>query len=190
MYAVVLLYNYYQRKLNPESEFVNSESFCNLVVTLRPSLKPYVKIMDLPDNKKPDGPENELLLTKKTIVHACNVSLALDASKDYPYTEKWAISKVAVLLVDSSKENCFMQFGSITQGVWSVIEKDVDFSNIGSESEEVGNHISKKKRITRKTLREEMDADETGFQELAFLAVKEAAGMLSLVTPQNFLQKM
>ncbi|KAM7486999.1 hypothetical protein LguiA_003008 [Lonicera macranthoides] len=133
--------------------------------------------MDLPDNKEPDGPVNELSLTKKTIVHACNVSLALDASKDSPYTEKWPISKVAVLLVDSSKENCFMQFGSITQGVWSVIEKDVDFSNISSESEEVDKHISKKKRITRKTSREEMDADETGFQEVAFLAVKEAAGI-------------
>jgi dGTP triphosphohydrolase len=63
-----------------------------------------------------------------------DICTLLDASKKVPNIEGWPVSKVAVLLVDSKKENCFLRSCSITDGAWSLIEKDVDASNQISEA--------------------------------------------------------
>ncbi|KAJ6371858.1 hypothetical protein OIU77_002222 [Salix suchowensis] len=76
-------------------------------------------------------------LLEERIMEACSISMSLDASEDDLNIDGWPISRVAVLLIDSKKESCFLQFGSITEGVWSVIEKDVDVSNDSSEAMEL-----------------------------------------------------
>ncbi|XP_059632887.1 uncharacterized protein LOC132275422 isoform X2 [Cornus florida] len=177
VHAVVLLYNYYQRRKHAEVEFLNFESFCKLAVTLRPSLMSHMKILNRSDYTELNDLENQFSLTEKAIMDACDLSLVLNASKDVPSTEGWPISKVAVLLIDSRKENCVLVFSSITHGVWSVIEKDLDVSNASSEDAVEGKNINKRKRIARKPLRDEANAGEAGFQQLAYSAVKEAMGI-------------
>ncbi|KAJ6420579.1 hypothetical protein OIU84_028009 [Salix udensis] len=110
-------------------------------------------------------------------MEACSISMSLDAAEDDLNIDGWPISRVAVLLIDSKKENCFLQFGSITEGVWSVIEKDVDVSNDSSEGTTDFNHVNKKKRIIRKPLKCKSRSNGAGFQQFAFLAVKEATGI-------------
>uniref|UniRef100_A0A5B7BBS7 DRBM domain-containing protein n=1 Tax=Davidia involucrata TaxID=16924 RepID=A0A5B7BBS7_DAVIN len=175
VHAVVLLYDYYQRRRHPDVEFLGFESFCKLAVTLKPALMAHMKLMHRSDYTELDDLENQISLTEKAIMDACNISLVLDASKDVPSAEGWPISKVAVLLIDSRKENCLLLFSSITQGVWSVIEKDLDVSNATPEGMVEGKHINKRKRITKK--RDEMNGDEAGYQQLAYSAVKEATGI-------------
>ncbi|CAK9161129.1 unnamed protein product [Ilex paraguariensis] len=174
VHAVVVLYNYYQRKQHPELEFLDFESFCKLAATLKPTLMAHMKLMQQSDNIEFDDLENQLSATEKAIMDACNISLVLDASKDVPIIEGWPISKVAVLLIDSRKENCLLQFSTITHGIWSVIEKDLDAFNTNSDSPVGGKHTNKRKKVSKKTLKDEQDADETGFRQLAFSAIKEA----------------
>lgn len=121
----------------------------------------------------------ELSVTEKAIRDACNISMALDASKDVPNMEGWPISKVAVLLIDSKKENCLLQFGSVTQGVWSLIEKEIGESNINSEISAKGKVGNKRKRNSRTT--DEKNDDDNGFLQLAFDAVKEVTGNSSII---------
>ncbi|KAL2508679.1 hypothetical protein Fot_32326 [Forsythia ovata] len=133
MYAVVLLYNYYHRKQHPELEFLDVVAFC--------------------DPKELNGIKDGLSVTEKAIRDACDISSALDTSKDVPNTEGWPISKVAVLLIDSKNENCLLQFAE----------------------KKVGN---KRKRNSRKSI-DEKNADDNGFLQLAFDAVKEVTGINS-----------
>lgn len=70
-----------------------------------------------------------------------------------------------------------MQFGSITEGVWSVIEKDVDVSNNSLEGTMDSDHVNKKKRIIKKPLKGKSSSNEGRFQQFAFSAVKEATGI-------------
>lgn len=131
--------------------------------------------MQLSKTSELDDPENHLSATEKIVMDACNISTSLNASNDFPNTEGWPISKVTVFLVDSGKENCVLIFGSVTQGVWSIIEKYLDAAN---DSLEGLKH--RKKRTTKKPTRNEADSDdEASLQQLAFSAVKEAAGMQS-----------
>ncbi|CAL5347995.1 unnamed protein product [Camellia sinensis] len=174
--AVVLLYNYYQRKRHSEVEFLGFESFCKLAVTLKPTLMGYLKLMQRSDYAELDDPEDQLSMTEKAIMDACDISLVLDASKDVPSTKGWPISKVAVLLTDPSKEICVLKFGSIINGVWSIIEKDIDSASVISEAIGNGKH-NKRKRNMKKPLRDETNADEAGFQRLAFSSVSEVTGI-------------
>lgn len=111
-------------------------------------------------------------------MQACDISTTLDASREVPIIEGWPITKVTVFLVDSKKENCSLLFSSITQGVWSVIEKDVQISHqiLGSTMET--NQTYKRKRVIQKSSRVDSRIDLTDYQQLAYLAVKEATGML------------
>ncbi|GMP78600.1 hypothetical protein CsSME_00034482 [Camellia sinensis var. sinensis] len=174
--AVVLLYNYYQRKRHSEVEFLGFESFCKLAVTLKPTLMGYLKLMQRSDYAELDDPEDQLSMTEKAIMDACDISLVLDASKDVPSTKGWPISKVAVLLTDPSKEICVLKFGSIINGVWSIIEKDIDSASVISEAIGNGKH-NKRKRNMKKPLRDETNADEAGFQRLALSSVSEVTGI-------------
>ena len=38
----------------------------------------------------------------------------------------WSISKVAVLLLDPTRKRCLMESTANTEGVWSIIEKEID----------------------------------------------------------------
>lgn len=176
VHAVVLLYNYYHRKQHQQLEFLGFESFCKLAVVLKPSLLSHMKLMQISKTSELDDLENHLSVTEKRIMDACDISTSLNASIDVPNMEGWPISKVAVFLVDSRKENCVLLFSSVTQGVWAVIEKDIDATNHSSEG---AKQINRKKRTIKKPTRDETGCDEASLQQLAFSAVKEAAGMLS-----------
>ncbi|KAI3889559.1 hypothetical protein MKW92_038713 [Papaver armeniacum] len=147
MHAVVLLYNYYHRKQFPQLEFLDFESFCKVSVKATPGLLEHMKFMQRCKSLS-NGPED----------------LFLDASKDAPCTEGWPVSKVAVFLMDSMR-NCFLVYGSTTQGVWSLIEEANDcFKN-------------KKKKIRKWPLGGDINADEVSYRRIAFSIVKEATGI-------------
>ncbi|KAK3204456.1 hypothetical protein Dsin_018502 [Dipteronia sinensis] len=175
VHAVVLLYNYYHRKQHQQLKFEGFEPFCKLAVVQKPTLLAHMKLMQISNDAELDDMEKQLSLTEKSIMDACDISKCLDASKDFPSIEGWPISKIAVLVIDSKKENCFLQFGSITKGVWSVIEKDVNASSCIAEGME-GKHLNKKIKVTKKPLRDEVSNDEVFFQQFAISAVKEATG--------------
>ncbi|KAK1568460.1 hypothetical protein Q3G72_024811 [Acer saccharum] len=175
VHAVVLLYNYYHRKQHQQLKFEGFEPFCKLAVVQKPTLLAHMKLMQRSNDAELDDMEKQLSLTEKSIMDACDISKSLDASKDVPSIEGWPISKIAVLLIDSKKENCFLQFGSITKGVWSVIEKDTDTSSCIAEGMEA-KHLNKKIKVTKKPLRDEVSNDEVFFQQFAISAVKEATG--------------
>ncbi|KAJ0094022.1 hypothetical protein Patl1_26334 [Pistacia atlantica] len=176
VHAVVLLYNYYHRKQQQHLTFEGFESFCKLAVVMRPALLTHLKLMQRSDDSESNDLEKQISLTEKAVMDACDIAKTLDASKDVPITEGWPISKIVIFLIDARKENCFLQFSSITQGVWSMIEKDVNASSCISEGVMGGKHKAKKIKVTKRPLRGELGADELSFQQLAFSAVKEVTG--------------
>lgn len=173
VHAVVLLYNYYHRKQYPQLEFLCFENFCKLAVVIKPALMAHIRLLQ----RSNDTESQPFPLMEESIMEACSISMSLDASEDDLNIDGWPISKVAVFLVDSRKENCFLQFGSITEGVWSVIEKDVDVSNNSLEGTMDSDHVNKKKRIIKKPLKGKSSSNEGRFQQFAFSAVKEATGI-------------
>ncbi|GMY32440.1 hypothetical protein FCV25MIE_27682 [Fagus crenata] len=179
MHAAVLLYNYYLRKQHPQLEVLGFEAFCKLPVVLRPPLLAHLKLMQRSDDTELDDLEKQLSEREKGVMEACDISTSLDASKDVPNIEGWPISKVAVLLVDSKRENFILRFSSIIVGVWSLIEKDVDISNITSEGVVDAKQANTKERFIRKPSKDESSVDESSLLQLSYLAVKESTGMLS-----------
>ncbi|KAF5465331.1 hypothetical protein F2P56_015351 [Juglans regia] len=177
LHAIVLLYNYYLRKRHPQLEVLGFEAFCKLVVILKPALLAHMKLMQRSDDTELDDLEKQLSVTERTIMEACDISTKLDASKDVPNIEGWPMSKVSVLLFDYKKENCFLLFSSTTQGVWSVIEKDVDISNLNSEGQVEAKQMNRKRRVIRKPSKEDPNVNESALLQLAYLAVKEATGI-------------
>lgn len=176
MHGVVILYNYYHRKQHRELEFLGFESFCKLILGFHPPLLEYMKFMRKSDDTELIDPEKQLSLVEKTIMDSCDLCMRLNASKDSPDIEGWAISEVIVFLVDSRKENCLLEFSSITEGVWSLIGKDVDISNQSPEGmPELKQY--KKKRITKKPWRDDSGVNEDALQQLAFSSVREATGV-------------
>ena len=131
----MLLYNYYHRRDHPHLECLPFESFRSLTTVMRPALLPHFK----------ESGEDGVL--EKVIVDACSLSMILDESSDFSTLKKWPIRKVAVLLVDSKKTCCYLQHSSITQGVWSLLEKAI-----------------------------ECQSEEATFQKVAFAAIEEATG--------------
>uniref|UniRef100_A0A6M2F3T8 DRBM domain-containing protein n=1 Tax=Populus davidiana TaxID=266767 RepID=A0A6M2F3T8_9ROSI len=173
VHAVVLLYNYYHRKQYPQLEFLCFENFCKLAVVIKPALMAHIRLLQ----RSNDTESQPFPLMEESIMEACSISMSLDASEDDLNIDGWPISKVAVFLVDSRKENCFLQFGSITEGVWSVIEKDVDVSSNSLEGTMDSDHVNKKKRIIKKPLKGKSSSNEDRFQQFAFSSVKEATGI-------------
>ncbi|KAI3692677.1 hypothetical protein L6452_32498 [Arctium lappa] len=173
VHAAAVLYNYYHIKHHREREFLKFDQFCNLAIMFKPSILQHMKYMRQSDRPIIDDPENHLSLTEKAIMDACTISeTLLDASANMTSIIKgWPITKVAVLLIDSKRENCFLHFNN---GVWSAIEKDLssEVSGIGSESK-----TNKKRRML---LMKKDDAEgEAALQQLAFCAVKEVAGIIT-----------
>ncbi|MED6206005.1 hypothetical protein PIB30_022895 [Stylosanthes scabra] len=173
VHSVVLLYNYYHRKQNPELDFLPFDEFCKLAVSLRPNLLAHMKSTRKSDESEliDVANQDQLSLTEEKVMEACNISRSLDPLKSVPNVEGWPISKVAVLLVDCKMENCFLLFGSITEGVWSLIEKDVDASSFSSNvSSENGTKFYKKRKVID-------GLQNTKFLRIGYSAVKEAAGV-------------
>ncbi|KAI3756633.1 hypothetical protein L1987_56455 [Smallanthus sonchifolius] len=162
VHAVVVLYNYYHLNQHRGSQFLKFDQFCELAIMLKPSILHHMKYMCQSDHTIINDPENQLSLTEKAIMDACTISeTLLNASANISNViSEWKITKVAVLLIDSKKENCFLQFND---GVWLVIEKE-----LYSES---------KKR--KKIMIEYDEEGEVGFLKFAFSAVKEVAGIVS-----------
>ncbi|WMV40076.1 hypothetical protein MTR67_033461 [Solanum verrucosum] len=173
LHAVVLLYNYYQRKEDPQAQYLEFESFCKLAMTLKPALMSYMKFMNQSDLTSSKDMNNDLSVTEKAIQDACNISCALDASKDVPAINKWLISKVSVLLLDSKKETCFLNYCSVTEGVWSLIEKCLELPTAEIE----GTVERRKRQTSMRPVTVDQKDDDSGFQQLAFLAVKDATGI-------------
>lgn len=173
LHAVVLLYNYYQRKEDPQAQYLDFESFCKLAMTLKPALMSYMKFMNQSDLTFSKDMNNDLSVTEKAIQDACNISCALDASKDVPAINKWLISKVSVLLLDAKKETCFLNYCSVTEGVWSLIEKCLELPTAEIE----GTVERRKRQTSMRPVTVDQKDDDSGFQQLAFLAVKDATGI-------------
>ncbi|KAK7261607.1 hypothetical protein RIF29_27922 [Crotalaria pallida] len=177
VHSVVLLYNYYHRKHHPELPFLKFDEFCKLAVVLRPTLLAYMKYMQKSDETELLDAEKQLSLTEKKIIGACDICTCLDASKNTPNIEGWPISKVAVLLIDSNKENCVLLFSSITEGVWSVVEKDLDSPSQSSEVTSGTMVTYKKRRVIKKPMKDEANVDDSRFLQVGYSALKEAAGI-------------
>ncbi|KAH9783657.1 hypothetical protein KPL71_009407 [Citrus sinensis] len=131
-----------------------------------------MKLLQRSNDSELDDPDKQLSVTEKKIMDACDISNSLDASKDIPSAEGWPISKVAVLLIDSRKENCFLKHNSMTEGVFSLIEKDLDVSSCISEAMSEGKQKRKKIKVTRNFFEDAVNEDT--LQQVAFSAVKEA----------------
>ncbi|KAL8196100.1 hypothetical protein R6Q57_025100 [Mikania cordata] len=161
VHAAAVLYNFFHLSHHRESQFLKFEQFCKLAILFKPSILQHMKYMCQSDHTILNDPENQLSLAEKAIMDACTISeTLLNASANISNVVKeWKITKVSVLLIDSKKENCFLQFNN---GVWSVIEKEL--------------YPESKKR--KKIGMEYDEEDEVGFQKLAFLAVKEVAGIM------------
>ncbi|KAL0294658.1 UNVERIFIED_CONTAM: hypothetical protein Sangu_2516700 [Sesamum angustifolium] len=174
MHAVVLLYNYHHRKQKPELKFLKFSYFCKLALILRPQLISFMNLMRESESMDMSGAEDHRLsVTEKAIKDACDIASALDASRDAPEIEGWPISKVAVLLLDYKQENCLLQFGAVTKGVWSLIEKERNDCSINPEMSADGTGGKKRKRNSQNA------SADTELLELAFDAVKEITGIYS-----------
>ncbi|GJZ27032.1 hypothetical protein Tco_0571285 [Tanacetum coccineum] len=171
VHAAAVLYNYYHLNQHRDHEFLKFEQFCNLAIMFKPTILHYMKYMSPSDRPTLTDPATQLSPTEKAIMEACNISeTLLDASANVSsMIKEWPITKVAVLLIDSKKENCFLKFND---GVWSVIEEDL-------YPEESTNGIETKKSKKRKlSLMKKYDEEgEVGLQQLVFSAVKEEAGI-------------
>ncbi|XP_077227334.1 uncharacterized protein LOC143860537 isoform X2 [Tasmannia lanceolata] len=175
MHAAVLLYNYYHRKQCPELDFLDFESFCMVAANARASLLMHMKFMKRSNNDSGDLDE-QFSITERMVMDACDICIGLNG-QDSHSMKGWPVSKVAVFLIDSMKKNCLLQFGSITQGVWSLIEKDIDvsFHNLGGLPEKKSKNMNK--RTTKGPTGDESLLDEAVLQQLAFSAVKENTGI-------------
>lgn len=176
MQAVVLLYNYYHRRQFPQLEFLGFESFCKSASIAKPALLNYMKFMHNCNGGLADL-EKQLSITEKMVMDGCSISAALDASKSAPDMEKWPISKVAVFLINPTKETCLLQFSSVTKGVWSLVEKE-----LGSPGEVVvgGKQLKKHTSAEKKTANGSLDKPcEDELQRLAFSEVEYITGEFS-----------
>jgi len=176
MHAVVMLYNYYHRKQFPKLEVLGLKSVCKISGNAQPGLLAYMKYMHECE-ENPENLDNELSITEKMVMDACNICIGLDSSKGTPKVEAWPISKIAVFLVDPTKEKCMLQFSSITQGVWSLVENSVEVS-----SEKVGkgpqtNALSLQKVTSSGTSQCESYQSEEILEQLAFSAVEQVTGI-------------
>jgi len=170
-------------------------------VVLRPALLAFMQFMQNSNEEELTDVEKQLSLTEKMIMEACDVCKCLDASKNVPNIEGWPITKVAILLIDSKKENCFLLFSSITSGVWSLVEKGLGTSSqsspgskgletssqssLGSkgvvtsnQSSDVtsGTKLYKKKRVLKKSSKDELKVNEDVFLQVGYSAINEAIG--------------
>lgn len=172
MHAVVLLYNYFHRKQKPELEFLDFVPFCKFALGMQSKLKPFMRTIEGIGAVEFNGSEDDLSMTERAVKSACGIAKFLDASKDLPITKGYPISTVAVLLVDSEKENCLLQYNAVTEGVWSLIEKEVDEYQemLADES------VHKKRKISE----QQPLSGHSKFLQIVIDAVKDVSGVPSV----------
>ncbi|KAK8926420.1 hypothetical protein KSP39_PZI018133 [Platanthera zijinensis] len=125
MQAVAILYNYYQRKQSSNSKFLGFRSFWETACICSPSLVDYLKFM-CNDAQSLDDLHNQLSITEKLVMDACDICTALNTLSVSCTIDEWPISKVAVFLVDAANEKCLLKNDSIILGSWSLVEKDIE----------------------------------------------------------------
>uniref|UniRef100_A0A0E0M3C8 DRBM domain-containing protein n=1 Tax=Oryza punctata TaxID=4537 RepID=A0A0E0M3C8_ORYPU len=132
----VILYNYYHRKQFPQLAFADAMRFFKCAsLTLGDSLLAYSNMVH--QHEKSSGSSGEgvnLSVTDKAVVDACGIAEALDARQDSPDMAMWPISKVAVLLLDSTRKRCLLESGSVGKNVRSLLEKEIDTSSTSEHS--------------------------------------------------------
>ncbi|URE25426.1 hypothetical protein MUK42_03481 [Musa troglodytarum] len=175
MHSVVLLYNYYHRKQFPRLEFLCFEAFCKVATIAKPILLTYMNAMHKNAEELQDL-DQQLSVMEKKIMDACNISKTLDALKNVPNMDGWLVSRVAVFLVDASKEKCFLDFGSMTQGVWSLVEKEIDKPIALVNSTKTKKHASKNKSFSC-DYSDGLLENEDSFQQLAFSVMEQKTGI-------------
>ncbi|WOK96481.1 hypothetical protein Cni_G05188 [Canna indica] len=176
MHAVVILFNYYHRKQFPQLDFLDFKSFCKEAIINKPSLLSYMNFMHK-DLTHPQDPDKDLSIMEKHIINACDISSTLDATKNAPDMEGWPVSQIAVFLVDADLNKCYLEFGSITQGSWSLLEKKLDKSITSSVNDK---KMKKHASMTRRFSCEYSDGSvemKDPLQQLAFYVVVQKTGI-------------
>ncbi|THU48390.1 hypothetical protein C4D60_Mb09t25730 [Musa balbisiana] len=175
MHSVVLLYNYYHRKQFPRLEFLCFEAFCKVATIAKPILLTYMNVMHKNAEELQDLVQ-QLSVMEKKIMDACNISKTLDALKNAPNMDGWLVSRVAVFLVDASKEKCFLDFGSMTQGVWSLVEKEIEKPIALVNSRKMKKHASKNKSFSC-DYSDGLFENEDSLQQIAFSVMEQKTGI-------------
>ncbi|XP_020254013.1 uncharacterized protein LOC109831085 isoform X2 [Asparagus officinalis] len=174
MHAVVILYNYYLQKQFPKLEVLGFKTLCKVSCTAQPGLSVYMRYMHI-SREDAESPSSMLSITEKSVISACNICIGLDTSKDAPDIETWPVSKIAVFLVDPTEEKCMLQFSATIQGVWSLVEKDIDASSDTSEGGVQMNKIHK--MASKGSLQNEPHQSEEVLEQLAYSAAGEIADL-------------
>ncbi|RZS24828.1 hypothetical protein BHM03_00057936 [Ensete ventricosum] len=181
IHSVVLLYNYYHRKQFPQLEFLGFEAFCKVATIVKPILLTYMNVMHKNAVELQDL-DQQLSVMEKKIMDACNISSTLDALNNAPNMDRWLVSRVAVFLVDASKEKCFLDFGSMTQGVWSLVEKEIDKPIALVSSTKMKEHTSKNKSFSCE-YSDGLLENEDSLQQLAFSVMEQKTGANICISP-------
>ncbi|KAK8970352.1 hypothetical protein KSP40_PGU010946 [Platanthera guangdongensis] len=170
MYTVVVLYNYYHRRMFPKLEFLDFMSFCKVACISKSLLLKYMNAMYKSDMSS--DLDEPLSITERMIMDACNVSLALDASKKAPDMNGWPISKVAVFLIDPSKEYCLLRSSGKTQAIMSIVEKDLETPLVLDTK-----NILQTKTNANGSSHDKINCIEDILQEAAFSVVEKEMGI-------------
>ncbi|KAL6575652.1 hypothetical protein OROHE_001029 [Orobanche hederae] len=155
MHAVVLLYIYYQRKQKSELEFLDFILFSKLALSLRLPLTAFMKTTNVSKSTAVYVSGDGLSVTGRAVKDACDITTALDVSKDIPVTEG---------VIDSKNENCSLRFGAVTEGVWSLIEYDInqrvlDEEKLGTKRKSMARYDSKLLQIAFDAVKDIADID-------------------------------
>lgn len=189
MQAVVLLYNYYHRKNYAHLEFLNGVSFCRFAVVSCAKLIAYMGVMKGSNQQLSSLHPNRVTRTptERMVNEACETCVALDSPKAVSDMKAWPTSKVAVFIVDAMKEQCILIYGSITKGVWSLVEREIDgFDSLPggtSEFDKKSGVKPKERGPSKKAAGNVCNAGDIEggakdkFLQLAFIAVKEQTGI-------------
>ncbi|XP_047083107.1 uncharacterized protein LOC124693891 isoform X2 [Lolium rigidum] len=125
IHTAIIVYNYYHRKMFPQLDFADAKRFCVCAcISAGEGLLAYLTMVHACEDNS--GKEERLSATDIAAVQACEIAAKLDASKASPDMAMWPISKFAVLLLDSTRKKCLIEFGAITKGVCSIIENEFD----------------------------------------------------------------
>lgn len=187
MQAVVLLYNYYHRKNHPHLEFLNCLNFCRFAVVSCAKLIAYMGVMKGSNQQLSSLHQHRVTPTERMVKEACETCVALVSPKAMSDMKAWPTSKVAVFIVDAMKERCILIYGSITKGVWSLVEREIDgFDSLpgGSSEFDKKSLVKLKERgPSKKAAGNVLNAGDIEggtkdkFLQLAFIAVKEQTGI-------------
>ncbi|PKU70133.1 hypothetical protein MA16_Dca020623 [Dendrobium catenatum] len=174
MHAVVILYNYYQRRESPISEYLDFRSFCEIACISYSSLIDYMKFM-CNGTRSFEDDQDQMSITEKFVMNACDICTALNASIDSCNINEWAISKVAVFLVDAAKEKCLLKNGHIILGSWSLVEKDLEKPIEKSACSLDMNYAFKNRRTANES--DKCNGIEDFLQEFAYSIVEQDMGI-------------